>query len=162
MKQLEANKDDVESTNTPIIRGDLVMRAALNRQSKLHSKCNGSWIVYDLTNAKAYQLASGNGHVIYSLVNVARIRKLNVEERKNWANGDFREASDRLKRYDTRSKEQWETRGLDVRLKEATTEFLETQERSEIVSLGILQLLLQKGRLGLLIDGQELQGKHLL
>jgi hypothetical protein len=134
LKQLAANRDDLASTDTPIIRGDLVMRAALNPNSKLHTKWDGPWVVLDETETDAYQLASANGHILHNLINIAQVRKLNADERKNWAN-DFWEASDCLKLYDTRAKEQREMRDLDVRLKEATVEHLEAQKRGEVVSL---------------------------
>ena len=51
----------------PIMAGDLVMKQLLNWKSKLHSKWDGSFVVYDSTASDAYQLATANGYLFLTL-----------------------------------------------------------------------------------------------
>jgi hypothetical protein len=126
LERLAKSRDDSYFA-TPIIHGDLVMRAPLNRKTKLHPKWDGPFVVLDSTDKDDYQLATANGHIIGNLVNVERLRKLDEGERKRYS-GDFWEASSRLKLHDKRAKDQTQLQDLDVQLKKATLENLEAQK----------------------------------
>jgi len=110
LEHLAKSKDDSYLT-TPIIIGDLVMRTPLNRKSKLHPRWDGPFVVLDSTEKDVYQLATANGHILQNLVNVERLRKLDVDERKQYV-GDFWDASNRLRLYDQRARDQNEAQKL--------------------------------------------------
>jgi hypothetical protein len=87
--------------------GDLIMRQLLNRKSKLHLCWDGPFVLLGATDKDVYQLATANGYTLPNLHNVARLRKLDKDERIRYA-GDFWDASNRLKLYDRIAKEQSE------------------------------------------------------
>jgi hypothetical protein len=39
-------------------------------------------VVLDEAETDAYQLASAKGHILHNFINIARVRNLNVDERK--------------------------------------------------------------------------------
>jgi hypothetical protein len=110
------------------------MRAPINQKSKLHPKWDGPFIVLASTNKHTYQLASANGYVIRNLINETRIRKLSLEECKQYT-GEFWEASKRLRSQDLSAKHQRELHDIDVQLRKATTDQLEAQQKGEPSSL---------------------------
>jgi hypothetical protein len=70
-----------------------------------------------------------NGYTLPNLHNVARLRKLDKNERIRYA-GDFWDASNRLKLYDRIAKEQSELNDVNKRLADATRRHLEDQRQS--------------------------------
>ena len=105
LERLAKSTDDNSYSATPIIFGDLVMRASLNRKSKLHPRWDGPFVVLDSSEKDVYQLATANGHVLENLVNRKRLRKLDQDKRKQYTN-NFWEASNRLKLHDERAHNQ--------------------------------------------------------
>lgn len=116
--QLATSRDDKAFLHGPIIPGDLVMRAPLNRKSKLHPKWDGPFVVLASTDKDVYQLATANGHILNNLTNEIRLRKLTLDEVKNYR-GEFWEASKRLKAQDERAQQQQRMHDLDVELRKA-------------------------------------------
>jgi len=104
IQKLAAIRDDMAFAD-PIIPGDLVMRTVLNRQTKLHPKWDGPFVVLDSTVKDTYQLATANGYTLPNLWNIAHLRKLDANERARYT-GDFWEASQRLRQHDRTAKEQ--------------------------------------------------------
>jgi len=127
LERLTKSREDQSSPTSPILNGDLVMRLPLNRKSKLYPQWNGPFVVISSNAQGAYQLASANGHTLDNLVNQERLRKLEPDERTKYA-GEFWEASNRLKLYDRRAKEQDKLRAIDAELAKATKEHLEAQK----------------------------------
>jgi transposase InsO family protein len=123
-------RDDTAFIRDPIQRGDLVMRSPINRQSKLHPKWEGPFVVLDYTDSDAYQLASANGYILKTLTNKERIRRLAREERARYAD-EFWAASDRLHKHDELAKQQKEINELEIRAHKATIDNLERQKRGE-------------------------------
>ena len=72
----------------PIMPGDLIMRAVLNRQTKLHFKWDGPFVILDSTAKDTYQLATANGYTLPNLSNIAHLQKLDTNEQAKY-NGDF-------------------------------------------------------------------------
>jgi len=97
MQRLADARDDTAFLTDPLQPGDLVMRSPINRKSKLHPEWDGPFVVLEVTDKDAVQLASANGYIINNLVNKARLRKLDIDERAKYRN-EFWEASNRLKR----------------------------------------------------------------
>ena len=108
--------------------GDLVMREPLSRRSKLHPRWDGPFVVITATDKDAYQLATANGYRLLNLVNVARLRKLDKNERQRYTE-DFWDASSRLKLQDRIAKDQSVLNDVNTRLAEATHRHLEDQRR---------------------------------
>ena len=98
----------------PIMPGDLIMRAVLNRQTKLHFKWDGPFVNLDSTAKDTYQLATANGYTLPNLSNIAHLQKLDTKKRAKY-NGDFREASRRLKLCDQTAKKQKGTNDINKR-----------------------------------------------
>jgi len=88
-----AKSRDESYLGKPILAGNLVMHAPLNRKSKPHPSWNGPVVVLDSTEKDIYQLATPNGHII---VNVKRICKSNADKRDQYT-GDFWDPSYQLK-----------------------------------------------------------------
>jgi hypothetical protein len=126
LERLANSRDDLYPAR-PIIIGDLVMREALNRKTKLHPPWDGPFVVLDSSDKDVYQLGTANGHVLENLVNGDRLRKLDADERKLYTD-DFWAASSRLKLRDKRARHQQELHDLDVELRKATLENLEAQK----------------------------------
>jgi hypothetical protein len=76
LERLAKSRDNSAYFTTPIISGDLVMRAPLNRKTKMHPNWDGPFVVLDSSDKDYYQLATANGHILENLVNVNRLRKL--------------------------------------------------------------------------------------
>jgi transposase InsO family protein len=129
LEKLAKNRDDTAFLNDPILPGDLVMREPLNRKSKLHPRWDGPFVILGATDKDVYQLATANGYTLPNLHNVARLRKLDKNERIRYA-GDFWDASNRLKLYDRIAKEQSELNDVNKRLADATRRHLEDQRQS--------------------------------
>ena len=87
------------------------MRTVLNRQTKLHPKWDGPFVILDSTSKDTYQLVTANGYTLPNLWNVTHLRKLDKSERAKYT-GDLWEASQRLKLHDRIAKE-----GFDRHLK---------------------------------------------
>jgi len=104
MQRLADARDDTAFVTDPLQPGDLVMRSPINRKSKLHPEWDGPFVVLEVTDKDAVQLASANGYIINHLVNKARLRKLDTDERVKYRN-EFWEASNRLKRHDVLAKQ---------------------------------------------------------
>ena len=105
MEKLASARDDMAFMKDPIMPGDLVMRAVLNRQTKLHPKWDGPFVVLDSTAKDTYQLATANGYTLPNLWNVAHLRKLDKDERVKFT-GDLWEATHRLRLHDQVAKGQ--------------------------------------------------------
>jgi transposase InsO family protein len=120
LEKLAKNRDDTAFLNDPIMPGDLVMREPLNRRSKLHPRWDGPFVILGATDKDVYQLATANGYTLPNLHNVARLRRLDKNERIRYA-GDFWDASNRLKLYDRIAKEQSELNDVNKRLADATS-----------------------------------------
>ena len=129
LKKLAKNRDDTAFLNDPIMPGDLIMREPLNRKSKLHPRWDGPFVILGATDKDVYQLATANGYTLPNLHNVARLRKLDKDERIRYA-GDFWDASNRLKLYDRIAKEQSELNDVNKRLADATRRHLEDQRQT--------------------------------
>jgi hypothetical protein len=134
IEKLAQNRDDTAFINDPIIPGDLVMRIPLNRRTKLHPKWDGPFVILNSTDKDVYQLATANGYILPNLHNIARLRKLDKDERARYT-GDFWDASERLKRHDRVAKERGELNDVNKRLAEATTRHLENQRHGKRVDL---------------------------
>ena len=145
IEKLAQIRDDMAFMKDPIMAGDLVMRQPLNRQSKLHPKWDGPFIVLNSTDKDAYQLATANGYILPNLQNVARLRKLNKDERVKYT-GDFWEASERLKHHDRVAKEQNELNDVNKRLAEATTRHLEQQRQGQRTDLSEIDNIAREAR----------------
>ena len=130
IRRLAEDRDDAVFLRDPIQRGDLVMRSPINRQSKLHPKWEGPFVVLDISDTDAFQLASSNGHIVKNLVNKARLRKLDPEERAKYAD-EYWIASNRLRKHDELAKQQRQINELDIRARQATIEALERQKRGQ-------------------------------
>jgi hypothetical protein len=126
LEKLAKNRDDTAFLNDPIMPGDLVMREPLSRKSKLHPRWDGPFVVVGSSEKDVFQLATANGYKLPHLHNIARLRKLNKEERARYA-GDFWDASNRLKLHDRIAKEQSELNDVNIRLAEATRQHLQDQ-----------------------------------
>jgi transposase InsO family protein len=126
LEKLAKSRDDTVFLNDPIMPGDLVMREPLNRKSKLHPRWDGPFVVLGATDKDVYQLATANGYTLPNLHNVARLRRLDKNERLRYA-GDFWDASNRLKLHDRIAKEQSELNDVNKRLADATRQHLEDQ-----------------------------------
>jgi hypothetical protein len=88
LEKLAKNRDETAFLNNPIMPSDLVMRELLNHKSKLHPRWDGPFIILGATDKDVYQLATANGYTLPNLHNVARLRKLDKDERIRYA-GDF-------------------------------------------------------------------------
>ena len=86
MQRLADARDDTAFLTDPLQPGDLVMRSPINRRSKLHPEWDGPFVVLEVTDKDAVQLASANGYIINNLVNKARLRKLDIDERAKYRN----------------------------------------------------------------------------
>jgi hypothetical protein len=128
LEKLARNRDNTAFLNDPIMPGDLVMREPLNRKSKLHPRWDGPFVILGATDKDVYQLATANGYTLPNLHNVARLRKLDKDERIRYA-GDFWDASKRLRLYDRIAKEQSELNDVNKRLADATRRHLEDQRQ---------------------------------
>jgi hypothetical protein len=73
-----------------------------------------------------FQLVTANGYTLPHPHNIARLRKLNKEERAKYTE-DFWDASTRLKLHDRIAKEQCELSDVNIRLAEATRQHLQDQ-----------------------------------
>ena len=60
-------------------------------------------MVLEVSDADTYQLATANGYVIRNLVNDARLRRLDAQERVFYAN-EFWDSSSRLRSHDAKAK----------------------------------------------------------
>ena len=129
----------------PIMPGDLVMRLPLSRKTKLHPKWDGPFVILDSTDKDVYQLATANGYILPNLHNVARLRKLDKDERAKYS-GDFWEASERLKLHDRVAKEQDELNDVNKRLAEATTRHLENQHQGQRTDLSEIDSIAKEAR----------------
>jgi hypothetical protein len=103
LEKLTKSRDDSADLGSPISVGDLVMRAPLNRKTKLHPRWDGPFVIVDSSDKDVYQLSTANGHVLENLVNVVRLRKLDEDEQKLYT-GEFWSASSRLKLRDERAR----------------------------------------------------------
>ncbi|HTS08815.1 MAG TPA: reverse transcriptase domain-containing protein [Candidatus Eisenbacteria bacterium] len=121
MQCLADARDDTAFLTDPLRPGDLVMRSPINRKSKLHPQWDGPFVVLEVTDKDAVQLASANGYVINNLVNKARLRKLDTHERVKYRN-EFWEASDRLKKHDILAKQRQRIQELEIEGLEAAME----------------------------------------
>ena len=124
MQRLADARDDTAFLTDPLQPGDLVMRSPINRRSKLHPEWDGPFVVLEVTDKDAVQLASANGYIINNLVNKARLRKLDIDERAKYRN-EFWEASNRLKRHDTLAKQRQRIQELEIEGYEAAAEVRE-------------------------------------
>jgi transposase InsO family protein len=123
LERLAKNRDDTAFLNDPIMPGDLVMREPLSRKSKLHPRWDGPFVIVGSSEKDVFQLATANGYKLPHLHNIARLRKLNKEERTRYT-GDFWDASNRLKLHDRIAREQSELNDVNIRLAEATRQHL--------------------------------------
>ena len=130
LEKLAKSRDDTAFLNDPIMPGDLVMREPLNRKSKLHPRWDGPFVVLGATDKDVYQLATANGYTLPNLHNVARLRKLDKDERIRYA-GDFWDASKRLRLHDRIAREQSELNDVNKRLADATRRHLEEQRQND-------------------------------
>ena len=129
LEKLAKSRDDTAFLNDPIMPGDWVMREPLNRKSKLHPRWDGPFVVLGATDKDVYQLATANGYTLPNLHNVARLRKLDKDERIRYA-GDFWDASKRLRLHDRIAKEQSELNDVNKRLADATRRHLEDKRQT--------------------------------
>jgi len=104
MQRLADARDDTAFLTDPLQPGDLVMRSPINRKSKLHPRWDSPFVVLEVTDKDAVQLVSANGYIINNLVNKARLRKLDTDERTKYQD-EFWKASNRLKWHDTLAKQ---------------------------------------------------------
>jgi hypothetical protein len=125
LETLAKNRDNTAFLNDPIMPGDLVMREPLNRKSKLHPRWDGRFVIGS-SEKDVFQLATANGYKLPHLHNIARLRKLNKEERARYTE-DFWDASNRLKLHDRIAREQSELNDVNIRLAEATRQHLQDQ-----------------------------------
>jgi len=86
MRRLADARDDTAFLTDPLQPGDLVMRSPINRKLKLHPEWDGPFVVLEVTDKDAVQLASANGYIINNLVNKAHLRKLDIDERAKYRN----------------------------------------------------------------------------
>ena len=134
LERLSHSREETSSPDSHILIGDLVMRRPLNRKSKMHPKCEGPLVVLASSDKNVFQLATANGHILKTMTNRARLRKLKLHERARYI-GEFWDASNRLKSYDQRAKQEDQLREVETKLKEATLENLEAQKRGKPASL---------------------------
>ena len=87
-----------------------------------------------VTDKDAVQLASANGYIINNLINKARLRKLDSDERVKYRD-EFWEASNRLKRHDVLAKQRQRIQELEIEGYEAATEVNERTQRGELAPL---------------------------
>ena len=126
---MAAARDD-EAFPTPIIPGDLGMREVLNWKSKLHPCWDGPFVVLEVSDMDTYQLATANGYVIRNLVNDARLRRLDAQERTFYAN-EFWDSSSRLRSHDAKAEHEKQLHEVNMRLKHATVDLLEAQKKNQ-------------------------------
>src|SRR5438045_8706207 len=100
----------------------------VRRESKLHPRWDGPFVVLNASDKGTYQLATANGYTIKNLVNDARVRKLTAEERAQYRN-EFWNASSRLKLHDRRAQQEQQLHEVNQRLREATLEHLQAQRQ---------------------------------
>jgi len=130
MQPLADARDDTAFLTDPLQPGDLVMRSPINRKSKLHPEWDGPFVVLEVTDKDAVQLALANGYIINNLVNKARLRKLGTDERAKYRD-EFWKASNRLKRHDTLTKQRQRIKELEIDGYEAVAEANERTRRGE-------------------------------
>ena len=126
LEKLAKSRDDTAFLNDPIMPGDLVMREPLSRKSKLHPRWDGPFVIVGSSEKDVFQLATANGYKLPHLHNIARLRKLDKNERARYSE-DFWDASNRLKLHDRIAKEQSELNDVNIRLAEATRQHLQDQ-----------------------------------
>jgi len=103
LERLADKHDDQAFLTGTISPGDLVMREPINRESKLHPKWDGPFVVVATTDYDVYQLASANGYIVRNLVNASRLRKLTRSEAQQYTD-EFWAASKRLQTQNKRAK----------------------------------------------------------
>ena len=130
MQHLADARDDTAFLTDPLQPGDLVMRSPINRKSKLHPEWDGPFVVLEVTDKDAVQLASANGYIINNLINKARLQKLDTDERAKYRD-EFWEASNRLKRHDTLAKQRQRIQELEIEGYEAAAEVRECTRLGE-------------------------------
>ena len=124
LERIAAKRD--EYLKEPIIPGDLVMRI-ISQDSKIHPKWDGPFLVLASSEKDVYQLATANGYTLQKLVNIARLRKLSIDECAKYT-GEFWNASERLKSQNERARQEQALIDVNKRLGEATIEHLEAQK----------------------------------
>jgi len=102
-------------------------------------------VLLDSTDKDVYQLATANGYILPNLHNIARLRKLDKDERVKYS-GDFLEASNRLKLHDRVAKEQDELIDVNKHLAEATTRHLENQRQGQHTDLSEIDSIAKEAR----------------
>ena len=113
---------------------DLVMREPLSRKSKLHPQWDGPFVVVGSSEKDVFQLDTANSYKLPHLHNIARLRKLNKDERARYVE-DFWDASNRLKLHDSIAKEQSELSDINIRLVKATRQHLQDQHSGVRIDL---------------------------
>ena len=134
LEKLAKSRDNTAFLNEPIMPGNLAMREPLNRKSKLHPRWDGPFVVLGATDKDVYQLATANLYTLPNLHNIARLRKLDKDERIRYA-GDFWDASNRLRLHDRIANEQSELNDVNKRLADATRRHLEDQRQGHCTDL---------------------------
>jgi transposase InsO family protein len=71
--EAEADKRDGEMVERGLGIGDLVLRKS-ERQSKLHPRWDGPFLIYDVSEKNTYQLMTRNGYILRHLYNGNRLR----------------------------------------------------------------------------------------
>src|SRR5579859_7188080 len=142
IEKLAQIRDDTAFMKNSIMPGDLVMRVPLGRESKLHPKWDGPFVS---TDKDVYQLVTANSYILPNLHNIARLRKLDKDERVKYS-GDFWEASNRLKLHNCIAKEQNELNDVNKRLAEATTRHLENQRQGQRMDLSEIDSIAKEAR----------------
>ena len=104
MQRLADIRNDTAFLTDPLHPGDLIMCSPINRKSKFHPEWDHHFVVLEVTDKDAVQLASTNRYIINNLDNKARLRRLDTDECVKYRN-EFWEASSRLKRHDTLMKQ---------------------------------------------------------
>jgi len=130
MQRLAEARDNTAFLTDPLQPGDLVMCSPINCKSKLHPEWDGPFVVLEVTDKDAIQLASANGYIINNLINKARLRKLDIDECAKYQN-EFWEASNRLKRHDALVKQRQRIQELEIEGYEAAAEVRERTRLGE-------------------------------
>ena len=130
MQRLADIRNDTAFLTDPLQPGDLIMCSPINRKSKFHPEWDHHFVVLEVTDKDAVQLASANGCIINNLVNKACLRKLDTDERVKYRH-EFWEASNRLKQHDTLAKQRQRIQELETEGYEAVAEVNERTRRGE-------------------------------
>jgi hypothetical protein len=101
------------------------MRRVQNRKTKLHPKWDGPFVLYEVINSNAFQLAS-SGRSVLNLTHGEPIRRLDLTDREHYQQRLWH-ASEQLKTHDRKAREAEATAEVDNEIRKAIRDILAIQ-----------------------------------